>query len=144
MKQKAFANAQIAAVFDACPAGMRSKLMTLRQLIFDVASQTDGVGELEETLKWGSPSYLTAMSKSGTTLRIDRRSSQDGTYAICVHCQTNLLDQFRERHGNGLTYDGNRGVILDEGDEIPVEELRYFIYLALTYHLRKKRRRNRL
>ncbi len=141
MKQNAFANPQVAAVFDAYPAEMRGKLMTLRQLIFDTASQTDGVGELEETLKWGSPSYLTATSKSGTTLRIERRKSRADEYAICVHCQTNLLDQFQERHGNALTYDGNRGVVLDAHDDIPVAELSYFIYLALTYHLRKKRGR---
>ena len=32
----------------------------IRGLIFDVAKDhTDGVGRLEETLKWGEPSYLT-------------------------------------------------------------------------------------
>jgi len=47
---------------------VQKKLMQLRKLIFDVASATEGVGELEETLKWGQPSYLTSQSKSGSTI----------------------------------------------------------------------------
>ena len=38
---------------------MRKKLLHLRQIILDTASETEGVNELEETLKWGEPSYLT-------------------------------------------------------------------------------------
>ena len=51
---RAFGNSQVAAVFDAYPKEIRKKLMFLRQLIFDTASETEGVGELEETLKWES------------------------------------------------------------------------------------------
>ena len=49
-----FDDAQVAAAFRAYPRGVAAKLRALRRLIFDVASRTDGVGELEETLKWGS------------------------------------------------------------------------------------------
>ena len=45
--------------------------MKLRQLIFDVAAKTKDVGQLEETLKWGEPAYLTSESKSGSLIRID-------------------------------------------------------------------------
>lgn len=37
---------------------VRKKMMKIRSFIFDVARETEGVGELEETLKWGQPSYL--------------------------------------------------------------------------------------
>ena len=37
--------------------------MFLRQLIFETAAATEVVGELEETLKWGEPSYLTPKTK---------------------------------------------------------------------------------
>jgi len=46
---KQFTNSQVAEVFKSYPKQMRSKLMFLRQLIFDTA-RTEGVGELEETL----------------------------------------------------------------------------------------------
>lgn len=35
---------------------MRLKLLFLRELIFKIAAKTEGVGEVEETLKWREPS----------------------------------------------------------------------------------------
>ena len=47
----------------------REKLLLVRTLIFDIAKQTPVVGEIEETLKWGEPSYLTK-NKSGSTITL--------------------------------------------------------------------------
>jgi hypothetical protein len=68
-------NPEVAAVFNSYPQNIRTKLMFLRQLILETAASTEGVGELEETLKWGEPSYLTSKTKSGSTIRIDRKKS---------------------------------------------------------------------
>ena len=91
---KSFADRAVAAVFQGYPAGLRRKLMALRELIFDVAGTVEGVGPLTETLKWGQPSYLTQESGSGSTVRIDRLKKGDG-YAIYFHCQSGLVDEFR-------------------------------------------------
>lgn len=115
--------------------------MYLRQLIFDTASVTQGVGELEETLKWGEPSYVTMETKSGSTVRIDRIKSGKGQYAVYFNCQTNLIGTFRAMFPTQFTYEGNRAIIFNEYDEVPVKELRRCISLALTYHQRKKRRK---
>lgn len=136
---KKFEDPEVAAVFNTYSRNMRAKLMFLRQLIFDIASATEGVGELEETLKWGSPSYLTTKSGSGTTIRIDRRNSQSDQYAMSVHCQSTLIETIKEIYRNKFNYEDNRSIIFNENDEIPVKELSHCIYLALTYHLRKKR-----
>lgn len=114
--------------------------MKIRKLIFDVAGELEDVGPLHETLKWGSPSYLTTESGSGTTIRIDRLQKEKAVYAINVHCQTNLVEPFRKTYGDFFLYDGNRGVLLDVNKKVPVKELRHFISLALTYHLRKKKK----
>ena len=79
------------AVFDAYPKPLKAKLLALRRLIFDTAKATRGVGALQETLKWGQPSYLTPETKSGSTIRIDQVKSAPGQYAVYFHCQTNLL-----------------------------------------------------
>ena len=50
-KHKNIESAEVAAVFETYPKEIKSKLIFLRQLILDVASRTNGVGELEETLK---------------------------------------------------------------------------------------------
>jgi len=138
-KKEKFENREVEKVFAAYPTKMRARLLFLRNLIFEMAGEIDGVGKLEETLKWGSPSYLTTETKSGTTLRIDGLHSQKGKYAMCVHCQTTLVGPFKKIYGDQFTYDANRGVILDVNDDIPEDELRHFIFMALTYHLKKKK-----
>ena len=62
--QPGFEDSEVAFVFEAYPKEVQLKLLAIRQLIFDTAAETDGVGSLEETLKWGQPSYLTSESKS--------------------------------------------------------------------------------
>ncbi|MGI9301999.1 MAG: DUF1801 domain-containing protein [Gammaproteobacteria bacterium] len=132
---------EVAAVFASYPAKINKKLLFLRQLIFDTASRTNGVGELEETLGWGQPSYLTAKTKSGSTIRIDQVKSRGGRYAMYFNCHTTLVDSFREMYGDAFRFEGNRSIVFGESDEIAVEELRHCIALALTYHLGKRRRR---
>lgn len=140
MKRKPFADKKVASVFDDYPKPLRKKLDRMRDMIFEVAIETEGVGPLEETLKWGSPSYLTSETQSGTTVRIDRISWQKEKYGIFVHCQSGVMEQFRAAFGNEFNYDGKRGIVLDTKDELPEEAVRHFIWLALTYHLRKKRK----
>ena len=48
---KPFANAAVAQAFEAYPPNMRRKLLALRELIFKTAEATNGVGEIEETLR---------------------------------------------------------------------------------------------
>lgn len=133
----AFETPDVASVFAAYPPALRDRLLRLRDLIFETAAATDGVGPLQETLKWGQPSYLTPRTKSGTTIRIDAVKSEPGRYALYVHCQTNLVASFREMYPDVLTCEGNRAVLFDEEDAVPEDVLRHCIALALTYHARK-------
>ena len=126
------------AVFGAYPDPVKAKLLALRRLIFDTAKATKGVGALEEALKWGQPSYLTAESKSGSTIRIDQVKAEAGGYAVYFHCQTDLVETFRELYPQ-LRYSGNRAILLDAGEKMPEAALRHCIALALTYHARKRK-----
>jgi len=130
-------SAAIDAVFAAYPQPVKSRLQTLRRLIFDTAKTTKGVGKLEEALKWGQPSYLTTESKSGSIVRIDQLKTELGGYAVYFHCQTDLVETFRELYPE-LRYSGNRSILLDAGEKLPEAALRHCIALALTYHARKK------
>lgn len=137
-KQKDIKNPDVLAIFETYPEEIKSRLMFLRQLIFDVASRTDGVGELEETLKWGQPSYLTTQTKSGSLIRIDQIKSQKEKYAMYFHCQTTLVDTFKEMYRDKFEFDGNRSLIFSVKDKVPVNELRHCISMALTYHLNRR------
>lgn len=138
-RHAAKANAQVEAVLAGYPNPVKSRLLALRRLIFDTADATDGVGALEEALKWGQPSYLTSESGSGSTIRIDQVKAEAGRYAIYFHCQTDLVATFRELYPE-LRYGGNRSILLDAGEKLPEKPLRHCIGLALTYHARKRER----
>lgn len=131
-------NPEVSAVFKSYPQSIRKKLMFLRQLILETAASTEGVGVIEETLKWGEPSYLTPKTKSGSTIRIDWKKSQEQQYAIYFKCTANLVVSFRERYPKKFRFGGNRSIVFNIDDEIPVRELKSCIALALTYHLNKK------
>jgi hypothetical protein len=126
-------------IFDRYSPEMRAQLLQLRELIFSVAAGIEQVGELEETLKWNQPSYLTAASRSGTTIRIDQVGDSPHHYAMYVHCQTSLIETFRLLYPD-LVYEGDRAIIFDSADELPAETVKDCIGLALTYHLRKKQK----
>jgi len=138
MKTECFLHQSVADVFGGYPDTLKPKMMHLRQVIFDTAAGTQGVGRLEETLKWGQPSYLTPDTKSGTTVRIDQVKSAEGRYGLFVHCQTSLISTFRELYGDRLEFDGKRCVIFKTDEDPPEEALRHCIALALTYHLNKR------
>jgi len=127
------------AVFSAYPKPIKTKLLALRRLIFDTAEATNGVGRLEETLKWGQPSYLTPETKSGSTIRIDQVKSAANQYAVYFHCQTDLVETFRELYPAELSYGGNRSILLNAENDIPETPLRHCVALALTYHLNKRK-----
>ena len=136
-----FARPDVARVFKTYPAPMRRRLMRLRQLIFDTAARLD-VGRLDETLRWGEPAYVTTTG-SGSTIRIDRRRKDPTQYAMYFHCRTSLVDNFHAAFPGTFTFEGNRAIVFDEGDRVPVAELAVCISTALTYHRKRSRGRSR-
>jgi hypothetical protein len=132
-----FKNPEVARVFDAYPARVRRAMYELRELILKTAAHTEGVGEIEETLKWGEPAYVTSQSKSGSTVRIDWKKSTPNQYAMYFHCQTNLVETFRTLFPGEFNFEGNRALIFDVGAKVPEDALALCVSASLTYHLRK-------
>ena len=128
----------VAAVFERYPPKPRRKLLALRKLILETAAATDGVGPIEETLKWGEPAYLTSQSKSGSTIRIDWKESAPHQYAMYFHCRTTLVEDFRRMFPDTFSFEGNRSIVFDENERVPKGPLSACIAAALTYHLNKK------
>ncbi len=128
---------KVRAAFEQLPAEVRPTLLRVRDLILEAAAETDGVGALVETLKWGQPSYLPARPRIGTTVRL--WLSSDDRPALLVHCQTGLVDDFRRRYADQFAFEGNRALVLKPDRPIPEAALKHCVALALTYHLRKRR-----
>ena len=132
-----FKDLEVKRVFNSYPSHIREKLHEIRELIFETARETKGVGEIEETLKWGEPSYLTPQTKSGSTIRINWKEKLGDKYAIYFKCTSLLVPTFKRLYPD-LTYEKDRAILLDLNGDIPVKKLRHCIQLALTYHLIKK------
>jgi len=124
-------NKEVEKVFSHFPKEIREKLMTLRQLIIKTGGELKEVAPIEETLKWGEPSYLI---KGGSTIRINWKKSTPDQYAIYFNCKTKLVDTFKERYKDEFKYEGNRAIVFKLNDTIPINELKHCILLALTYH----------
>ena len=130
----------VAATFAAYPPEIRERIFNLRTLILDVAARTQGVGALQESLKWGEPAYVTTASKSGSTIRIAWKKTKPTQYAMYFNCQTTLVDSFKTMFPTVFTVEGNRALVFSEHDEVPVEALRICIAMALTYQSNKRAR----
>jgi Domain of unknown function (DU1801) len=133
-----YKKAEVAEVFKNYPDAIRPRLMALRQLIFDTAVATDGVGELEEALRWDEPAYLTSKSKSGSTIRIAWKESEPDQYAMYFNCQTNLVENFRVLFPTEFRFEGNRAIVFQADDNVALKALGECVAMALTYHLNRK------
>lgn len=127
-------NPEVEAVFENYPEPIREKMLSLRRVVFETAAETDGVGTVKETLRWGEPSYIT---DGGTTVRMDWKPSDPDQYALYFHCQTAVVDTCKEVYGDVLRCEDNRAIVFDEDQELPVEEVKHCLSMALTYHDRK-------
>ncbi len=136
-RTRPFHNAAVKAVYNSYLPDVRSRLLAVREVIFDTAQTTEGVGEIEETLKWNEPAYLTARPRCGSTIRLNAISKEPGKIAAYFICTTNLVSRFQEQYPDEFEYRDNRALVLDVEDDIPRDALSHCFAMALTYHLRK-------
>jgi hypothetical protein len=126
----------VKAAFAAYPQEMRWALQDLRETILDIADAVKSVGAIEESLKWGQPAYRPVGARIGTTIRVGPMRDSERDYAMFVHCQTSLAEDFEELYPGVFRIEGNRALVFSLGDVPPEMPLRHCIALALTYHLR--------
>ncbi len=122
--------AMFSSVFDAYPAKARAILLKLRELIHQVASD-ETAGPVEESLKWGEPSFATS---TGSPIRMDWKARQPEVCGLYFVCSTTLIETFRELFPTEMKYSGNRAIVLPIDESLPEKELRQCIALALRYH----------
>ena len=124
-------NPEVELGFNNYPDLIRKKILYLRSLVLEAASEMEGISNLEETLKWGEPSYLV---KNGSTIRIDWKKNKPNQYAIYFKCTSKLVPTFKMIYKDIFRFEGNREIIFQVKDEIPKVELKNCITAALTYH----------
>ena len=128
---KIIENKEAKQIIASYPENISKKLMELRQLIFSVAQDMKSNALLEESIKWGEPSYIT---KNGSTIRIDWKASKPDQYAMYFNCKTILIETVKEIYAETFQYEGKRAIVFKLDKNIPSSELRHCISLALNYH----------
>ena len=113
------------------PDFVRDKPLYLRALVEETASEMPEIKELEETLKWGEPSFLT---KNGSTLRIDWKKKTPDQYQMYFKCTSRLVETFKLIYGNQFEYEKSRAIIFKLNQEVPSSEVKNCIKAALRYH----------
>ncbi len=124
-------------VLESMPSIATGALMRMREIILDVG-ETDVVGGVEETLKWNQPAYLPRKAKVGTTIRLGFDEKNDRC-VLYGHCQSTLIDQWRDRYADTFEFVGNRALTFSVHEPIPEDEFSDCVWLALTYHTRSKK-----
>lgn len=124
-------NPKVESVYQNYTDPVRKKIMNLRNLIIEIAETTEGITSIEETLKWGEPSFLT---KKGSTIRIDWKKGKPNQYAMYFQCTSKLVTTFRVLYKDTFQFEGNRAIIFPIDSRIPKKELKNCITAALTYH----------
>ena len=113
------------------PEFVRVKMQFLRKLVIETAREISGITNLEETLKWGEPSFLV---KGGSTLRMDWKKNTPGQYQMYFKCTSRLVETFKLVFGDLFAYEKNRAIVFKLDQEIPVTELKKCIKATLMYH----------
>ncbi len=121
--------AEVKNKFDSYPRHIKPLILQLRELVFSVAEDLN-LGEIDETLKWGEPSYQV---KNGSPVRMDWKPKLPNQYYLFFHCQTKLVDTFRELYSEALELEGNRAIVLHVNKDLPKKIIRHCIELAMTY-----------
>jgi len=101
-------------------------------MIFDIAA-TLPVGPVEETLKWGQPSYSTPQTKAATPIRLS--VTKKGDVGVFTHCQSSVMSDFQALAPPDLRFDGNRALLLDAAALPAPDQIAPLINAALTYRL---------
>lgn len=130
MNSAVIMNSAVMLKFESYPEEVKPVLICLREYIF-AAAEEHGLGVVEESLKWGEPSFAV---KGGSPVRIDWKSKHPDKYFVYFQCQTRLIETFKELYGDLFTYDGKRAIVLALSSEVPVPELKHCIALSLQYH----------
>ncbi|WP_018417035.1 DUF1801 domain-containing protein [Teredinibacter turnerae] len=116
------------------PVAAQRYFLELRQMILDTAANYK-LGRVEETLKWGEPSYCVI---KGSPLRIDWKSKYPDCISVYFNCNTLLVETFRELYCSELELHGNREIRLSLDAPLPIAVLQQCCFMALRYHTLKK------
>ncbi len=123
-------NHHIKTVWNGYPAAAIKQLTAIHGLILAIAEEKN-LGPVTESIKWGEASYQV---KGGTPVRLDWKSTTPESVQIYCHCQTRLIETFREVYGAQLNFEGKRALVVPNTTDIQQLPLAHCLETAMRYH----------
>ena len=122
---------RVLAKFEQYPEAVRPIMLQLRDMVIATAQDMEDVTTLEETLKWGEPSYI---ANNGSTLRLDWKEKSPEQYALYFQCSSRLVPTFKMVFDKTFQYEGDRAIVFNLHQKIPETALTECIKATLRYH----------
>lgn len=132
------APAPLRALIASWPQAAQQALWTCRHLFHDIA-QNRGLGRLDETLKWGQPSWRPARPRTGSTLRLNWDAGAPSHLAFFVDCKTDLAARMYSLYPDLPDNDGRRRVAVDLTAPLPEQAIAHLAEMTFSYHLVRNR-----
>lgn len=114
----------------------QNALWSCRAVFHDIAAQ-NALGPLDETLKWGKPSWRPKRPRTGSTLRMDWQPNAPHRLSLFVDCKTDLAARMADLYADVLTNDGRRAMGLALTAPLPEQAIAHLAQMTFTYHLKK-------
>jgi len=129
-------NASVEQAYLAMPEPFQAPALQLRQLIMTTAGQLEATGGIQETLKWGQPSYVPLKARVGSPVRVAVHDEKH--LGLYFNCNTTLVETFRSLFDTDLQYSKNRAVLFDITQPLPQELIGQCVRMALYYHRERR------
>lgn len=111
-------------------------LWACRTLFHEIADENN-LGTLDETLKWGQPSWRPSRPRTGSTLRISWSEGAPDELALFVDCKTDLAERMRETYPDLPRNDGSRALAISLRKPLPEQALAHLAEMTFSYHLKR-------
>lgn len=118
------------------PAPAQSVIWTCRTLFHRIA-QENNIGVLDETLKWGQPSWRPRRARTGSTLRMNWSPASPDQMSFFVDCKTDLAARMATLYPTPFSNDGRRRLDMSLALPLPEQALAHLAEMTFTYHLRR-------
>lgn len=125
---------EISSLLGAYPQAAGEHLLAVRTLIYDVAAE-HGLGKIDESIKWGEASFWV---KGGIAVRVDWKEKQPAVIKVFFHCQTRLIETFREVYPEAFAYEGNRALLIPLADYAKHGVLAHCLSVVMRYQALKR------
>ncbi len=103
--------------------------------VFHHVAARNALGTLDETLKWGQPSWRPKRPRTGSTLRADWRPDAPERLTLFVDCKTDLAARMADLYPDLPANDGRRAIALNLNDPLPEQPIAHLAQMTFTYHL---------